>query len=714
MKTIASRALLTLLTTGLVSCSDAQQLYDNIRGKIVDVDEEDYIPVPGAPASEQLSKALSNSTIASSAQLKALDIAIEDQSSQNLVALGLAASNSETTFDADQATFDELVGSEKKKKDLDPDSFAKLSSTYFEKSASLNLADYTSDSVDWGNHSDTSFAISALERMPVRNQGQRGTCASFAGVSLIESLIIQQNSSSLPFKEIDLSEQRFYYLSKPESWSTGGSIKEQGSDSGSGFMTSNGELSGYSGPSDTGGTIHNIPLEADCPYNAKPGSNDLQIPLAQGCKSKGAVRVTKFTAWAGSKGNANNIERAQHIYNELRLDKAVIVYTKLSKNWESNDGMVTYAKAGSPGASSHASGHAFLIVGAKKIDEAAFPGEGGMCFVIRNSWGTGWGVKGLSCMTLKWFNHWRFPGSFPTVDEVELISDAKQLITVSSKRPQTVLPEPDPATRKDRSGGKYTRRRGEVSFAHSGLEANELSESFVDAVRPWLPQSTGKQTLQFIDMDLLTADDMNYGKLVTDNDQTYKILYTANGTQFVMRGILAGDDKQTHALELMRTGSLLIANLEGRGDVIVGDFLEVTNDDGSTGLATVCGGKYASVCDLNYDTESNELLIGLSKIEAKRQVSRPPYNWKKLAIAGYGLEMSQPESALTKFDIRVIKNGNTSEPQRMKLNAENGEISHKGSSVGSLTSGELCSGSYRSTCRIVQTEKNFEILPKGK
>jgi hypothetical protein len=169
--------------------------------------------------------------------------------------------------------------------------------------------------------------------MPVRDQGRRGTCAAFAGVGLIEALIIQQSGANLPFKELDLSEQRFYYLSKPESWSNGGSLSQQGSDSGTGFMSSSGEISDYPGPSDTGSSQYNITLESDCRYVPQPTSNDVQTPLPDGCKAKGVVRVSKFTAWGGARGSKNNVETAQQIYEELRKNKAVVVYTKLSSNW---------------------------------------------------------------------------------------------------------------------------------------------------------------------------------------------------------------------------------------------------------------------------------------------------------------------------------------------------------------------------------------------
>ncbi|MEY4632125.1 MAG: hypothetical protein RIQ81_2245, partial [Pseudomonadota bacterium] len=135
--------------------------------------------------------------------------------------------------------------------------------------------------------------------------------------------------------------------------------------------------------------------------------------------------------------------------------------------------------------------------------------------------------------------------------------------------------------------------------------------------------------------------------------------------------------------------------------------------DGTKGLVVVCGKEWASICDLHYVAESNELVIGLSAIEARREVSAPPYSWETLKIAGYGLQMSRPESSLTKFDMRLINGGKTTEPQRLKLDPSSGGISHKGKTVGSLTEGSLCSGSFRDTCRVVTTGGRFEIFQKS-
>ena len=690
----------------LAGCSDGLMMFEKVFNKNLSADGDMYVPVPGDSATGYLSRKLANEEVATVSSLDALDSAITEQAQVNLVSLGLLAGDSETAVSVSQTALGVLEGGEKSKSALNPDTFEKIDLGSFKSSATTNLVDYTSDAVDWGGHTDTRFTIPALDRMPVRDQGLRGTCASFAGVGLIEAFVIQNSPSDLPYKEIDLSEQRFYYLSKPDIWGSGGSVSSQGSDSGSGFMSSNGQISGHPAPSDTGGSDYNLPLESSCPYVKTPGSNDLQIPLAAGCKTGGVIKVSQFTAWGGSLGTTNRIEHAQDIYREVRSNKAVIVYSKLSANWERNDGIITYKGAGSPGATGHAGGHAYLVVGVRKLSESEFPGEGGMCFIIRNSWGKGWGVNGLSCMTLTWFDQWRLAGTFPTVDQVQLVSDAKQKITIVNNSPSAAS-EPIDSTRQNQRGGTIRRRKGVVTISR-------LSGSSPLAVLfPWSSAGYGEAAMKEIDVGRLVASDMNYGTLVTENDQSYKIFYTASATQVVVRGILDGDAQQTHSLELARSGSALVLNVEGRGEVTVGEITEAVNPtDASAGQVVLCGKAYASVCDLNYVAESNELVIGLSELEAKREIPQPPYNWRTLAIAGYGFEISKPDSALTKFDIRLLNGSNASEPQRMKLDPTSGSISHKGKLVGNLASGSLCSGDHRDSCRVVRSDNKFEILPK--
>jgi hypothetical protein len=228
-----------------------------------------------------------------------------------------------------------------------------------------------------------------------------------------------------------------------------------------------------------------------------------------------------------------------------------------------------------------------------------------------------------------------------------------------------------------------------------------------------MPEQYTTDTMREVNLTAMTADDMKFGKLVVDNDQSYKMLYLATDSTLVIRGIMSGDATQSHNLELKRSGTNVIATFDRKGDVVVGEFTEVAGSDGSAAVAVICGEKYASICDLNYVQESNELVLGLSEIEAKRETPAPPYNWQTVQLAGYGIEMSRPEQAVSKFDVRLIQNNKKTNPQRMKLNPKSGDISHQGNIVGNLTQGSLCSGAFSSTCRVVMSNDKFDIFSKS-
>src|SRR5690606_19786963 len=91
---------------------------------------------------------------------------------------------------------------------------------------------------------------------------------------------------------IDLSEQRFYSLSKSDLWPSGGKVDtDAGSWWGSGMELSYG-LEGKTAPSED--ERYNIPLEVDCPYNPKSGKNELQLPQVASCQ-RGTIRVSNMS-----------------------------------------------------------------------------------------------------------------------------------------------------------------------------------------------------------------------------------------------------------------------------------------------------------------------------------------------------------------------------------------------------------------------------------
>ena len=84
---------------------------------------------------------------------------------------------------------------------------------------------------------------------------------------------------SLP--TMDLSEQRFYYLSKPECHADGCAMSEEGSWYGDGFEAAKTAAEPI------------VPLEASCPYSSQPGPNDVQVPQLDSCE-EGALKVVQL------------------------------------------------------------------------------------------------------------------------------------------------------------------------------------------------------------------------------------------------------------------------------------------------------------------------------------------------------------------------------------------------------------------------------------
>jgi hypothetical protein len=235
--------------------------------------------------------------------------------------------------------------------------------------------------------------------VPVRDQGQRGTCAAFSGVRALELLAAQNQVS------VDLSEQRFYANSRPECARQ--SCSDGGTWAGTGY-----EISAKSKGYDQA-------LEASCPYVASPVvGNDTQIPLAATC-GRGVAKVT------GVRG----VRTYGELLATLEGNRPVVLGTKLSENFfKAKSGLVTLADAlKAPKASGmHAAGHAYLAIGYMKLPASMQRSEGGSCIVVANSWSEGWGRGGYACVTEQWLaKHWMTyedgtPIEFVTPEGIEL------------------------------------------------------------------------------------------------------------------------------------------------------------------------------------------------------------------------------------------------------------------------------------------------------
>ena len=231
--------------------------------------------------------------------------------------------------------------------------------------------------------------ISGALDYPIRNQSNRGTCASFATIRAIELKSKQKNVV------VDLSEQFFYWASKPECQDT--PCSSQGS-----WPVSALEY----------GKKNFYPTEKQCPYsNRFVSKNDTQTPLSSSCSNQGPVGVASYEM--GTK--------TSDIIGWLQQDHPVVIATTLTPNYYANEPWIDYQnrEKGKP-LDSHGGGHAYLLVGYVKLPKSLHKQEGEYCFVAANSWGEGWGKGGHACISERWLETYRIPNPYIAVTNVRL------------------------------------------------------------------------------------------------------------------------------------------------------------------------------------------------------------------------------------------------------------------------------------------------------
>lgn len=240
---------------------------------------------------------------------------------------------------------------------------------------------------------EDNFMIHQAFPFPVKDQGQRPTCASFAGVRAIEIALSQKGIDTR------LSEQYFYYLSLPQCQQS--RCQKQGS-----WVMRAYQLSQASAKPI-------IPRAEDCPYSVSPlEGNTTQIPLPASC-GKGVAKVESFY----------QVSSFSEIVDALRRNMPVVSAFKLSENFYQNNGHVFVSdKAGDKSnLDSNAAGHAILLVGLMKLPEKLRAVEGEYCLVVANSWGEGWGKGGHSCLSQAWIEKYRYPTAFVAVNSASYL-----------------------------------------------------------------------------------------------------------------------------------------------------------------------------------------------------------------------------------------------------------------------------------------------------
>ncbi len=222
--------------------------------------------------------------------------------------------------------------------------------------------------------------------LPIRSQGLRSTCSAFAAVRSMEILAKRKG------RNMDLSEQYFYYASKPKCQKSPCTKKGSWPEPAFNFE---------------------IPLEKGCPYSPiEKGSNETQIPMPSSCR----IGQAKVSRYSRSK-TRNEIQQA------LREGYPVIGGFKLNDAFYKNEGYVFLKGEADEFAivkDKHAQGHALILVGVMDLPRELWSKQGKHCTLVANSWGEGWGLGGHACLSDAWFDQYRYQFPFLVVEEVAL------------------------------------------------------------------------------------------------------------------------------------------------------------------------------------------------------------------------------------------------------------------------------------------------------
>lgn len=244
----------------------------------------------------------------------------------------------------------------------------------------------------------------------IRNQQTRGTCAAFAGVRAVETLLNQHDS--MRGQALDLSEQHFFWLSRDDCHQAPCRAEQAGDGShfnrGFGFSMQNDPVTA-------------LKLEQYCPYSPYPNPDNLSYsPLSDCNRYAGQFRVDKVHPQL----------KFEQLVDELASNRPVAAALKLPKSFYNSKGLIRLKDPESQqqGIDGHAAGHAVLFVGFIKLPEAMWSSEGKYCALMANSWGVGYGVGGHACPTQKWIEHYAFRppsdlsrGDFTAIESVRFL-----------------------------------------------------------------------------------------------------------------------------------------------------------------------------------------------------------------------------------------------------------------------------------------------------
>ncbi|MDY6984899.1 MAG: C1 family peptidase [Candidatus Thermoplasmatota archaeon] len=195
---------------------------------------------------------------------------------------------------------------------------------------------------------------------PIRDQGQRGTCASFSGTAFLESEL----------SERDLSEQYFFYACKQRD----GSPYSDGT-----TMTAVRDAIKYDGAC----------YEETWPYNPYPTDDPAQGPAPAGAAAEAKNFVYPNVQYWGYFFSPSIEALKSKLDNGHMISFGVPVYDSWYSSPETKrTGVITMPLSNDQ----TVGGHAMDIVG--YVDNANYAGGG--YFLIRNSWGTDWAYESVT------------------------------------------------------------------------------------------------------------------------------------------------------------------------------------------------------------------------------------------------------------------------------------------------------------------------------